>query len=275
MRIAVHHQLTVDLGAGHPHCVQQLLLTPRSGPTQTVASWTITVQGMERAARFDDAYGNVAHLVSQSKAEGALAIIVEGIVDTHDRNGVLGRVGGEPVPALFRRITELTGSDPELTDGLDREPRGRIAVLHGLMERLAAQKPASDAQTQTQSQMAVDGQLQSQSQDQDPASEAGPDAVEVAHRFIGAARSLDIPARYVTGYLWTGQDNTSFHAWAEAYDEALGWIAFDPSQNLCPTEHHIRLATGLDAASTLPVRSFPEGGPLSVVGLSVAAAAAQ
>lgn len=272
MRIAVHHHLKLDLGTGHPHSVQQLLLTPRSGATQTVLDWSIKLLGIERAARFDDCFFNLAHLVSQTKVEGKLDIEVEGIIETVDRHGVLGRVPGEPVPALFKRSTDLTPADPEFVDGLLDSRGGRIAALHALMQRLG-EHPATEQPGQTQ--MQADGQVQSQSQGADSQTEAVPDAVVLAHRFIAGARTLGIPARYVSGYLWTGEDSTSFHAWAEAYDAALGWIGFDPSLCLCPSERHVRVATGLDALTAVPIRCFPEGGPLTVVGLSVAEAAAQ
>jgi transglutaminase-like putative cysteine protease len=80
-----------------------------------------------------------------------------------------------------------------------------------------------------------------------------------AHMFIGAARALDIPARYVTGYLAADEDHpAAFHAWGEAYDDGLGWIGFDAALGICPTDRHVRLAAGLDARSTMPVRVAPE-----------------
>ena len=37
------------------------------------------------------------------------------------------------------------------------------------------------------------------------------------------------------------------HAWAEAYVEDLGWVGFDPANGVCPTDHYVRVAVGLDA----------------------------
>jgi transglutaminase-like putative cysteine protease len=62
----------------------------------------------------------------------------------------------------------------------------------------------------------------------------------------------------VTGYLVGAlEGQAAFHAWAEAYDEALGWIGFDPMLQLCPTDRHVRLATGLDALGARPLRMVP------------------
>jgi len=42
--------------------------------------------------------------------------------------------------------------------------------------------------------------------------------------------------------------------------------------NLCPTERHVRVATGLDAIAAMPVRSVPSVGVPQVSGLSISAA---
>jgi len=252
MQISIHHRLSLHLGTGINRAVQHLLLTPQSGPTQTVHEWHIDMPGIDEAPGFFDGFGNRAHLASQSKPDPELQISVSGVVETHDTNGVVGRLEREPVPALFRRVTPLTRPIGAIV-GRFRQARmeSRIALLHALMER-TAEVVGAPPQAQTQSQ---DTQQQTQT------AEAAPGAPDYAHAFIGAARALDIPARYVTGY-WSGMDDSpaAFHAWAEAWDESLGWICFDATLALCPTVRHVRVATGLDAFSTMPVRSYPATG---------------
>ena len=99
MRISIRHQMSMTPPPGTAHAVLQLLLTPQSGPTQTVESWSVEMAGIGNAGRFTDAYGNVAHLVNQSRPEGTLTVTVAGLVETRDTHGVLGRPAGEPVPA--------------------------------------------------------------------------------------------------------------------------------------------------------------------------------
>lgn len=274
MRISIRHQLSFTPPPGTANAVLQLLLTPQSGPTQTVESWGVEVAGIDNAGRFTDAFGNIAHLVNQSRPEGALAVTAMGVVTTTDRHGVLGRVGREPVPALYKRITPLTKASASLYGKFRGSKDSRLDVLHGLMARvgelLGTEEPTA---AQSQSQMAADGsQSQSQSQGSESKPQAG--ASGYAHAFIGGARALDIPARYVTGYLVGAKDGqTSFHAWAEAYDEALGWIGFDPLLQLCPTDRHVRLAAGLDALGAQPVRAVPAGDGTRDVEVSVEAVA--
>ncbi|HTO28021.1 MAG TPA: transglutaminase N-terminal domain-containing protein, partial [Devosia sp.] len=146
------------------NAVLQLLLTPQSGPTQTVESWSLEMAGIGNAGRFVDAFGNVAHLVNQSRPEGALEVTAKGVVRTSDRHGVLGRVGGEPVPALYKRITPLTKAPASLYGKFRGSKESRLNVLHGLMARVG-ELLETEEPGQTQSQMAADGsQSQSQSQ---------------------------------------------------------------------------------------------------------------
>lgn len=256
MRLVLKHTLVFALPSP-ARAVEHLLLTPIATAQQKIEQWSIEMPGLEGAANFRDGFGNRAHLVSQVKPGETLTITVTGIVETTDKAGVLGRIEYDAPPALYRRVTESTEPDPELLAGIDAAG-GRIALLHDLMSRVH-QRPAA---TQSQSQ-SDEGQAQSQTQ-RAPA--------ELAHAFIGVARALDIPARYVTGYVCDGETPPAVHAWAEAWDDGLGWIGFDPLFNVCPTDGHIRLAAGLDATGTMPVRMIPApaDAPLQTLEIDIA-----
>ena len=257
MRISIRHQMSMTPPPGTVHAVLQLLLTPQTGPGQTVESWRVDMAGIGNAGRFTDAFGNAAHLVNQSRPEGPLTVTVQGVVETHDSNGVLGRVAGEPVPALYTRVTGLTKAPAALYGKFRGSKESRLDLLHALMARVGDVLGTAEQPVQTQANGA-----QSQTTGGAP-----PPASDYAHGFVGACRALDIPARYVTGYL-AMDGMPAFHAWAEAYDEGLGWIGFDARLQICPTDRHVRLAAGLDASGTRPVRMVPAG-DISDVAVSV------
>lgn len=240
MQITVNHKMRLDIGHEVHHGVQHFLLTPRSGPTQIVESWTLDAPGFETAPSFTDAFGNIAHCVSQTDPIDAIEISIQGVVNTLPGNGVLGFLAEDMQTALYRRITPLTRS-PVNVYGKYRnaEANGmpQLEVLHGLMERVNEQLSTTD-------EMAEEAPLLS--------------CADYAHSFVGAARALGIPARYVNGYIAdTGDGLGGEHAWSEAFVDGLGWVAFDAMLNVCPTDRHIRLCTGLDAATALPVRTVP------------------
>lgn len=255
MRISIHHQLSVTPPPGTTNAVLQLLMTPQSGSTQKVESWSLEMAAIDDAGRFTDAFGNMAHLVNQSRPEGALVVTAKGLVTTTDRHGVLGRVGGGPVPALYKRITPLTKASTTLYGKFRGSKESRLNILHGLMGRVGEMLGTDEEPIQTQ--MSAGG---AQSQSQGGGQPNLPPARDYAHAFIGACRALEIPARYVTGYLAGAEgDLPAFHAWAEAYDDGLGWIGFDPRLQVCPTDRHVRLAVGLDGTGAQPVRAVPAG----------------
>ena len=253
MRIEIDHTLNLSLLPGVGQLVLHLLLTPASGPSQTVESWSVEVAGIGNAGRLRDGYGNAVHLVNQPRPDGEITIAARGVVTTQDVNGVLGRPAGEPVPALYKRVTPLTKAPAELV-GSVRSGASRLDVLHGLMGRVG-EMLGLPQEAQAQSQMQATGE---QSQTQAAEAEEPLSPRDHAHLFIGAARALDIPTRYICGYLAAGDGQAGgLHAWAEAFDDGLGWIGFDPWNQLCPTERYVRLAVGLDADCALPVRTVP------------------
>jgi hypothetical protein len=269
MQISIRHTISLAVGEGLPRAVQHLLLTPQDSAVQKVREWRIEAPGMDQATGFIDAYGNRAHLSSQTRPEPEMTISAGGIVETFDRSGVVGRLERDPVPALFRRVTALTRPVGAITGKFRTAPRDgreRIPLLHAVMARVG-EVLGGDGQSQTQAH-AEDGQSQSQSQGGSAAV-----AVDYAHAFIGAARALDIPARFVSGYLAAdGDEAAAFHAWAEAWDDGLGWIGFDAMLGLCPAERHVRVAAGLDAVSAAAVRSVPMVGAPALLTIAVEAA---
>jgi len=90
---------------------------------------------------------------------------------------------------------------------------------------------------------------------------------DFAQLAISCLRAVGIPARYVSGYLETqppegyerlvGADAS--HAWFAVYDPILGWVDFDPTNNLLPDERHLTLAYGRDYADVVPLKGVLQG----------------
>jgi transglutaminase-like putative cysteine protease len=85
---------------------------------------------------------------------------------------------------------------------------------------------------------------------------------DFAHVMIAGLRGLGLPAAYVSGYLRTipppgkprlqGADAT--HAWVSLWcGEGLGWIGFDPTNDILVENDHIVLAVGRDFSDVSPV----------------------
>jgi len=80
---------------------------------------------------------------------------------------------------------------------------------------------------------------------------------------------------YVSGYLYPRAqtpDRSSegaTHAWVETLLPGLGWIGFDPTNNLMAGDRHIRTAIGRDYADVPPTRGIFKGKAASDLTVSV------
>jgi transglutaminase-like putative cysteine protease len=100
---------------------------------------------------------------------------------------------------------------------------------------------------------------------------------DFAHLEIGCLRSLGLPGRYVSGYMMTrpppggrrlvGADAS--HAWASAFCPEVGWVDFDPANDVVPSGSHVTVAYGRDFGDVTPVRGVIRGGGLHVLRVSV------
>jgi len=101
---------------------------------------------------------------------------------------------------------------------------------------------------------------------------------DFAHIMTALVRQLRVPCRYVSGYLYhedKAKDRSpagATHAWVEAYLGELGWIAFDPTNNLMGCERHIRVAIGRDYADVPPTRGVHKGEAASELSVIVSVA---
>ena len=250
MQITIHHKTFYDYEHPILHAVQALRLTPPSSAGQSVLSWSVRMSGIDNAATYTDAFGNLVHLVTPVAAVQHLEILAEGVVETHDTAGVVGFTHEAAQLSLFLRSTPLTQPDHAIGK-LAEKCRGpnRIETLHALMQSIheAIDYRPDVTDVNTSASVALK-------------SGAGV-CQDHAHVMIAACRYLGIPARYVTGYLEIDEDGPSVahHAWAEAFADEIGWIGFDPANRVCPTPSYVRLATGLDARYAAPLRGIRNG----------------
>ena len=91
---------------------------------------------------------------------------------------------------------------------------------------------------------------------------------DFAHLMLACLRSRGLAARYISGYLLTrpppGQPRLigadASHAWVSVFCPVLGWVDFDPTNNVQPALEHITLAWGRDFSDVSPLRGVILGG---------------
>lgn len=255
MRIVINHNTTYRYDPPAAGVSQALRLTPRNHDGQYVVDWRIHISADCKVLAHQDAFGNLTHSFSADGPIGELQIRAEGEVETEDTHGVV-RGAIEPFPAsLFLRETPLTRPCPEIAkfaiEVAEKPGSDRLAALHGLLcavhETITFDTdPTHSATTASESFTLRRGVCQ-----------------DMTHIFIAAARSLGIPARYISGYFHRIDGVTeqeAGHAWAEAYLPDIGWIGFDAANGICTTDAHLRVAVGLDYLGAAPMRGARVGG---------------
>jgi transglutaminase-like putative cysteine protease len=100
---------------------------------------------------------------------------------------------------------------------------------------------------------------------------------DFAHLAIACLRGLGLPARYVSGYLLTYpppgmeklQGADASHAWIAVWAPEIGWVDFDPTNGVIPTEEHITVAYGRDYDDVSPVSGVLLGGSRQTMSIAV------
>jgi len=263
MLIDVVHRTDYSYEQPVSYTIQSLKMTPSDWSGQRVLNWKIDTGGHGDLPAFRDSFGNLTHTFVANGFHDRVTITAHGQVETTDTQGMItGTV--EPFPLnAYLRFTDLT-EPSEAIRSIAMQSKGgenRIDELHRLLNTVRDKVDYRTGETQVETRAA--------------------EAVEYgfgvcqdhAHVFLSACRVLDIPARYVSGYLMmtdrVEQDAT--HAWAEAHVEGLGWVGFDVSNGYSPDERYVRIATGLDYREASPISGlrFGSGSEDMIVTLQV------
>jgi transglutaminase-like putative cysteine protease len=231
------------------YSVQSLHLTPRRDPSQRALTWSISAPG--RRLEQIDAHGNIQHLLTIEQPHREIQIVVRGVVETADTEG--RQDDGPLSPLAYLAPTVLTSPNEEMKafarKAVDyaKSPWDRAEALAQAVIGAVRYKPgASDVQD---SAAAVFKRGEGVCQDQ-------------AHVYLASARSLGIPARYVSGYVYTGESSdAASHAWVDVWLGAdLGWRSLDVTHQCPAIRTYCKLAVGRDYLDAAPVRGVRQGG---------------
>jgi transglutaminase-like putative cysteine protease len=264
MRIRIAHRTSYRYDTPATGIIQMLRLTPRNHDSQFVVDWRIGVSADCRLDQHEDAFGNISHTFSADGPFTEFSVAVEGEVETRDTGGVVtGTIERFP-PSLFLRETPLTTPDDAIISFAAQvraaSSGDQLNQLHALLTRLHGDMtfdpdPTHAATKASEAFSLKRGVCQ-----------------DLTHIFIAAARTIGIPARYISGHLYREDDTVdqhAGHAWAEAFVPNLGWVAFDATNGICASDAYVRVAAGLDYLGAAPVRGTRYGGTGETLSVSI------
>ena len=208
----------------------------------------------------DDGYGNRTHLLSLVTPHVATRLVAAGVVETSPAHD--GAHDHPPsLPASYwLRHTRHTSPGGEV-DRFVRE--SGLASWHGRGERWVATR-LDDLMHRVRERIDFRVGATDVLTTADEALRRGAGVCQDhAHVMIAVARSLGIPARYVSGYLWPGHDVAAqaSHAWVDLHVPGVGWRSYDAANACRPTEAYVRVAVGLDYFDAPPTKGVRRGGP--------------
>jgi transglutaminase-like putative cysteine protease len=249
MQMHIRHETRYRYERPVKYSVQSLHLTPRRDLSQRALAWNIVAPG--RRLEQIDAHGNISHLLTIEEPHREIRIVVHGVVETADADARLD--DGPLSPLAYLAPTQLTLPNDDLK-----------AFAQGALAQVA--EPRQRAQALAEAVYGAVRYRSGTSDVQDSAAVAFKSGEGVcqdqAHVFIASARAVGMPARYVSGYLYTGDTNdAASHAWVDVWLGAeIGWQSMDVTHKRPAVRTYCRLAVGRDYLDAAPVRGMRQGG---------------
>ncbi|MGD9418054.1 MAG: transglutaminase family protein [Verrucomicrobiota bacterium JB025] len=259
MNLSVLHRTAFYYSSPVVDSVNTLHLQPRMFPYQKTLSALIRVIPATRLQVFTDLYQNVTHHFElpnpHSKLEIESRIHVETRpLDIPDEARNVGMAGYDEeslreriwpylqdsrrvwkVPSIWRKTVEVV----EGCESVFAMAEAIMAWIHAdFTYELGATGVKADLEESFEIRKGV--------------------CQDFTHVMLGMCRSIGLPARYASGYLYNGRLGSlvgaqSSHAWCEVYLPGGGWIGFDPTNNNLADERYVKVAVGRDYEDVAPV----------------------
>ena len=255
MELTINHKTKYTYENNLLGLMQTTKLIPSPYNGLKLIEWTVKRNQEEARNIYTDAEANNIVNFSNYDDSENIEFLVIGKVETIDTMGVYKSIKDRINPFVYLRETILTERSDSLKDLArkscrDQKKIEKLEQAHNLLSLVsnAVEYQPYTTNIHTTADTALN-QGKGVCQDH-------------AHIMIATSRLMNIPARYVNGYMHKNKNDSEFqatHAWAELYIENLGWIGFDPTNDCCPDERYIRVSCGLDASYAAPIRGIYYG----------------
>ncbi|MGD0403192.1 MAG: transglutaminase family protein [Candidatus Acidiferrales bacterium] len=278
MAYSVRHITSFRYEPAVRESVMEVRMQPRTDFRQRCLSFSLDVTPRATTMVYRDFYGNAVHHFDIPEKLKLIEITAQAIVDVLPARD-LGQEAAADWDELDARVAQ--------TDYWEMLLPSQYAAPTVLLEKLARElhakrrdKPLALLQELNAKLYELFDYVPNSTKVDSPIDDAlrsrGGVCQDFAHIMISLVRQLKIPCRYVSGYLYhedKAHDRSpagATHAWVEAYLGDLGWVAFDPTNNLLGCERHIRVAVGRDYADVPPTRGVYKGEAESELSVMVA-----
>ncbi len=252
MLLHIRHETLYQYARPIGATVQVIRLTPRPEVGQRTIRWVLNTPG--RRVQHLDPFGNLTHLVTLDEPRAEIRIIAQGVVESLDTAGAQPADENGLSPLVFLAGTRLTGVTPDIRE----------------LARSGTRTGAVGCSREDALELA--GRIRAAVEYVPGATEVHHEAAEAlrlgkgvcqdhTHLLIAACHARGIPARYVSGYVHTGDADVASHAWADVWLAAeQAWFSLDITNAQPANNRYCRLAIGRDYLDACPVRGVRRGG---------------
>lgn len=248
----------------------EVRMHPRSDNNQRCFTFRLSVNPRARIFSFVDYLGNQVHHFDLPSHHRELTVIADALVNVEppaeipdalppDSWDELKRVIDEDdhwqmlMPSHYARASEPLNELARELDVHDRQGRDPLTLVRHVNDRI------NRAFRYVRKSTAVNSPIEHSLESRQGVCQ------DFAHIMTAMVRNLGIPCRYVSGYLYhdpSHHDRSAegaSHAWVEALLPSLGWVGFDPTNDLVACARHIRTAIGRDYADVPPTVGTMKG----------------
>jgi len=265
---SIRHMTRFEYESPVSESLMEVRIHPRTDTNQRCFSFSLSVSPRCRVFSYRDHLGNNVHHFDIPGQHKELVIIGQALVELQN----LAPIPDSLDPAAWQELDEIvrdgdywemllpsTFAKPtpdllKLAKDLEAVRRGDpLTLLRELNTRL------HDAIAYVPSSTRVDSPIDEALERREGVCQ------DFSHIMIALVRHLGIPCRYVSGYLHHDPKDhvrsveSATHAWVDAFLPRLGWVGFDPTNDLLAHESHVRTALGRDYADVPPTRGVFRG----------------
>lgn len=258
--LSVRHRTTFDYGGPVWNSVNTLHMEPRNFPNQETISAEVKVLPKASLRRYDDLFGNIAHhfeiIRNHEKLEIESSIKVRNQVLDVSEEGK----SGELEQLDYTKYHETIWQYLQESHWISMSPqiwRQALDLTNGITSIFGK---ASAIMGWIHSEFTYVTGITNVNTHPDEVFELKKGVCQdFSHVMIGLCRSVGVPARYASGYLYNGPRDTligsqASHAWCEVFLPQDGWIGFDPTNNNLADDRYVKIAIGRDYQDVPPLR---------------------
>lgn len=282
MLLEIRHVTEYHYAGTVRESVMELWMQPQKGGAQRLVSFELDIDPPARLFSYADSFGNPVYHFDVPQPHQTLRIEARSAIETNPRVDI--------PESLDLGEWDRLRSDFVQTECFDfLKPHGyaeETPALHAFVEQkglneLRRLDPLSAVRRLNEALYSAFEYVPGVTEADSPidlALENGKGVCQdFSHIMLAICRSWGIPARYVSGYLFTDRnegdrsDPDATHAWVEVFLPSLRWVGFDPTNNMLAGERHVSVAIGRDYGDVPPSRGVYKGDEDSqlVVGVSV------